>query len=73
MRQDDRRCRSFTVAPRGPMMRPMCALSQGNASVSIAASFAVVAGGYWRHAAFHVAAVGWDNDDDDAIADCCRA
>ena len=49
------------------MMRPMCALSQGNASVSmIAASFAVVAGGYWHHAAFHVAAIaGWDSDDDD--------
>jgi len=32
----------------------------------IAALFVVVAGGYWHHAAFHVAAiVGWDNDDDD--------
>jgi len=56
------------------MMRPMCALSQGNAPVSIAASFAIVAGGYWRRATFHVSAVGWDDDDDDdAIADCCRA
>jgi len=29
----------------------------------IEALFAVVAGGYWHHAAFHVAAiVGWDNE-----------
>ena len=58
------------------MMRPMCALSQGNVLVSIIeALFAVVAGGYWHHAVFHVAAiVGWDNDDDDdAIAARCRS
>jgi hypothetical protein len=53
----------------------VCPLAGGRVGLDDRGLFAVVPGGYWHHATFHVAMiVGWDNDDDDdAIAARCHS